>query len=323
MNKYYKKTLYFVAAISILFSFGAKETLAQTISLSITPPIVELTIQPGKAYTKAYLLTNNGDKDEDIAISLVPFIPEDEYGNVSLQKTEIDAVAKQFESWFDIQKPGSINFGDKFTLPAGKSQEIALTISPPTDADEFDYYFTLLFVTEPQNITGLTQTQSNVVIGSNILLTVSVDGNPARKASIAEFSAPVLIDSLLGNLMYTLRIKNEGTAYFKPFGKIYIERKPGKKEITLDMAPQNVLARSTRQIFCLDGEDLIECKLDKPVIGIFKATAQFSPDETGQVIKHENTVYAFPFSIIIAIIVAIITVRMIKKRSKNKAKKQT
>ena len=149
--KYYKKTLYFVvAATIILFSVGIKEALAQTISLSITPPIVELTIQPGKAYTKAYLLTNNGDKDEDITIKLVPFIPEDEYGNVSLQASEIDAVTKQFETWFDIQKPGSISFGDKFTLPAGKSQEIALTISPPADAEEFDYYFTLLFVTEPQ-----------------------------------------------------------------------------------------------------------------------------------------------------------------------------
>ena len=150
-----------------------------------------------------------------------------------------------------------------------------------------------------------------------------MDGNPARKASIAEFSAPVLIDSLLGNLIYTLRVKNEGTAYFKPIGKIFIERKPGNKEITLDIAPHNILARSTRQIFCLDGEDLVECKLDKPLIGVFKATAESAPDETGQIIKHEYTVYAFPFSIIIAIIVAIITVRMIKKRSKNKAKKQT
>ena len=56
---------------------------AQTISLSIWPPLLEAVIQPGKAITQVFKLKNLGD-DTVIYASLVPFEPGDAFGHIKL-----------------------------------------------------------------------------------------------------------------------------------------------------------------------------------------------------------------------------------------------
>ena len=303
--------------VFFLMAFSFKNTLAQSLSLSITPPLTELTIQPGRQYVQNYQLTNNGETDEIVLVHLVPFIPADNFGNAELLLDDLETNYQLFSSWFRLNQP-NINFGEVFTLEHGKSQHLALVVNPPVDAVETDYYFTLLFITQPNESTGITETQSTATIGTNILLTISEDGVADSKAAIQKFSAPVIVDSLIGDLIYTLVIKNYGSSFFKPTGKINIIMKPGSNSTDLTIAPQNILAKSTRQIHCLEGEKLIECKIDKPIIGLLKTTAEFNTDNEGVLIKESTTTLVFPFSIIFSIILAILLLKLISNKQKNK-----
>ncbi len=181
--------------IFLLFFTKPHCVRAQSISLSIYPPLLEVMMQPGKSITQVYKISNDGDTDLVLDSVVVPFRVADEYGNVALGDSQSQGdPAKQalensqFLSWFYFQN-ADLSLWQKFVLKAGKTQGIVLKIKVPENALEDDYYVTFLFQTIPQEVTGQNfDAQTQAKIGGNILLTVSKTGEPPKKAEIAEFS---------------------------------------------------------------------------------------------------------------------------------------
>ena len=310
-NQNFKIKTTWILLLLILFVVGygflVTPTHAQDISLSITPPILEVMIQPGKEITQNYLISNNGN-ETPLKISIVPFSPSDEYGNVELEDiTNYNDI--NILNWFKIGGT-PLDENQKIFIPRGGNQEIILTISPPLDAPEGDYYLTLLFETDSSSLIGGRTTQTQAQIGSNILFTVSKDGNPRKDAEITLFSAPKIIDSL-GQIIYTVKIKNTGSAFFKPIGKINISHLFGSEE-TLTIAPQNILASSIREIPCTKEEELIRCSLTKKVLfGIYRGNLKFQLDDGSESYESYTTTIAFPFSISVAFLIVFIIIRTI------------
>jgi hypothetical protein len=118
-----------------------------------------------------------------------------------------------------------------------------------------------------------------------------------------------------------LAIKNTGSAFFKPIGAITIEQKPYGTNTTLNLAPENVLTGSTRNITCIDGQSLIPCQVPgKFLIGIYKATVSFTPDGSGEAVSKTVYTVAFPFSILIGIIILIVIYRIIRRLTSRSQK---
>lgn len=275
---------------------------AQEISLSISPPITELTIQPGRSYDQIFTLRNDGTP-VIIGPKIVLFIPLDRLGHAELieDKNSIDAFAPWF--YFD-QTPVS--------LGTGGSHNFIVRITPPPGTSEKDYYFTFIAEVQNDNNLGVNNSQAQARIGANILVSISKDGDPNKKASILSFSALRIIDSFTG-LTYKILIGNSGSSFFKPTGKITIDQIFGSTT-TLNLTPLNILVGGSREITCIQSEEIIPCKLPgKFLVGIYRANLSFTIDDAGESIEKQIYTIAFPFSIVLGLITIFIIYRMIRK----------
>jgi len=262
-----------------------------------------------------YILTNDGNPTI-ISTNIIPFIPSDDLGNVELKNDLSEYDPLKISKWFKLTGE-NIKLGEKFSLGKGEKKEITLTISPPKEAFQGDYYLTLLFTTSNEGRINQTGPSSNAKIGTNILLTVNENEDLLyKRAKISEFSALKFIDSF-SPIKYILKITNTGNTFFKPVGQIEIKPLFGKT-IILKLAPQNILTQSTRKIYCLQGERIIPCETrSKFLMGIYKAKLTFKPDGIGKNIEEETTTFAFPFYLTASIILLIILLRFIILNQKS------
>lgn len=275
--------------LTIPYSLFPKKVSAQSaISLSITPPIVEVMIAPGKSTKQTFTISNDGGNTL-ISPKIVYFTPSDTAGNVDL--TEDIA-----PDWVKYDKT-------PFSLNAGQKHDFKISIEPPTDAEEIDHFLTLVFENDvPTDILGQTSTLFTSQIGSNILLTLSKDGNPKKSAEIIEFTAPKIIDSMFGKIKYKIELKNNGNSFWKPNGKIITENNLPK------LAPQNILSGYSRQLKCIKDETLVNCELEKnKIIGIIKSNLEFQLDNDSKIYKAEAVTYSFPFIATAIIVMTLLT----------------
>lgn len=271
----------FFVLLLLLFSmhyslFSAKVSAQSAISLSITPPIVEVMIAPGKNIKQTFTISNDGGNTL-ITPKIVYFTPSDSAGNVDL--TEDLA-----PDWVKYDKT-------PFNLNSGQKHDFKISIEPPEGTEEIDHFLTLIFENDvPTDILGQTSTLFTSQIGSNILLTISKDGNPKKSAQIVKFSAPKIIDSSFGKINYQVILKNNGNSFWKPNGKIIIG------EDSLKLAPQNILSGYSRKLLCIKDETLTDCVFDnQKLIGIIKSSLEFQIDDDSKIYKAETTTYSFPF----------------------------
>lgn len=276
------KLFLIVLVLFSVFCFRfVKTSLAQNaISLAISPPIFEIMIKPGKEYKTDFTISNQGGSTR-LTPKIVVFTPSDELGNVNL--TNIPA-----PDWVKYHPQPII-------LESGASSNFSVLFSPPPDSLEIDHYLSLVFESDlPSDLLVENSSLYTAKIASNILLTVSKDGNPKKSAEIKSFTAPSVIDSFFGNLEYEVVLRNNGNSYWKPIGKIIIN----EKEI-LNLAPQNIISGHSRNITCIDGENLVPCEPEKkPFLGSVSAKLEFNIDENPLNYKQEISTFVFPFSLV-------------------------
>lgn len=282
-----------------LFYLSIKIIKAQdAISLSITPPIFETMLQPGKEVKHIYSIENLGG-DTVLTPKIVYFTPSDENGNIDLTKT----LAPE---WVNYSK-------DSFSIKNQEKIEFNVIISPPINTSETDHFLTLIFETNiPTDILGQNSSLYKTTIGSNILLTISKDGNPKKSAEIKLFKAPKIIDSM-SDINYSLILQNNGNSFWKPTGKIIVQGL--NLNSTLTLAPLNIVSGYSRKIPCIENEELIDCKISKkPLIGLYESNLEFRMDDSAEVKTLKVTTFAFPFSIVFIIsLILVIFIRLKKK----------
>jgi len=298
----------------LLFSvlFCVSKAQAQTYSLSIWPPLLEVMIQPGKTITQVYKISNSGD-DQILTAKILPFEPSDSVGNIHL--LSLPGLLNPLSFSFQNEQ---ISLGSPFLLKSGEGKDLVLKLLVPKTTPEKDFYASLVFETSPEGKIGQSQSQAAAKIGSNLLITVSLTGEPEKKAKILEFSTPKIIDSF-DEVPFFLEIKNIGRAFFKPFGEINIEGILGQKD-KIELLPENILTDSSRILN-------IPPWKEKFIIGPFQARVEFTIDQSpssGEVtaeekLSAETNFLALPYKAILALIV----VALILISFKNLPKKIT
>jgi len=294
------------------------EVKAQSISLGIYPPLLEVTLKPGKSITQVYKITNNNEQDFIMNTQIVPFEPADEFGNVQLNSRS-QSPAREWSSF----QNADLQLGQSFLLKSGQAQQVVLAVKTPPQAKEDDYYLTLLFETQVSDFNeGTSKTQAQVKIGTNILLTVSETGEPPRKAEIAEFKIQKtkfkIIDSFV-QPQFVLKIKNSGRSLFKPMGTITTTGWL-KQKYFLNLLPENILVKSTRQIACENNAESKTCLLpSKFLFGPYETKVEFGLDKISADYSAKITFIALPLKLILVVLLLIILI-MIVKLVQNKFK---
>jgi len=295
----------------INFWFLANPAQAQTISLDIYPPLLEVTLKPDKSITQVYKITNNSEQDFIMNSQIVPFEPADELGNAQLNFSS-QSPARE---WFSFQNT-DLQLGQSFLLKSGQTQQIVLAVKTPTNAKEDDYYLTLLFETQPSSLNEeLSSAQAQAKIGANILLTVSETGEPPRKAEIAEFKIQKtkfkIIDSFT-QPQFVLKIKNIGRSLFKPMGTMTTTGWL-KQKYFLNLLPENILTKSTRQIACESNAESKTCLLpSKFLFGPYETKVEFGLDKVSADYSAKITFIALPIKLILIVLLLIILIMIVK-----------
>jgi len=327
MKKKFAYSLKF-AFYSLVFACLTLATLspvwAQNLSLAIWPPLLEVTIQPGKSITQVYKLKNTGETDLALTSKIVPFKPEGERGDIAFTS---EGGNLEFSSWFSFQN-ANLALGEKFLLPAGREQEVVLKIKIPQRAPEGDYYFTLLFETLPGVfLPAGSGGQIEAKIGSNILLTVSQTGETKKQAEIEEFKLlncsiaqlfnGCVIDSF-SQPKFTVRLKNTGQAFFKPIGSITTSGWLNQRW-ALDLLPENILTNSIRQIQCQQAAPPqilpSPCELrTKFLLGKYTAKLEFGTDEASGKYQAQIVFWALPLKLGAGVLVVLILLLFIASK---------
>jgi len=312
-----KKIAYITTLAFLSLTFKVNLAKAQNVSLSINPPILEAVIKPGEKIEQIYTLKNEGP-DTIISVDIFNFNQADDFGNPKISKSIKDYDPLSVKYWFSFKEP-QISLGDKFSLKQGGEKKIVLVINPEDNTPNGDYYFTLIFRTELDNAFVAPETKSSLSqaeIGSNILITISKDGIINRKAAIKEFKAPKIIDSF-SSLTYQVKLANIGESFFKPFGKITVESVLGKKYV-LNLAPQNIITASSREISCLENERLVPCQLPaRFLLGPYKATLSFEVENDKKNYSKTINSFGIPMVPLIAAFFALTILLFVKKTKKK------
>jgi len=292
-----------VVAFALLFA-NSTAVQAQTISLSIWPPLLEVQMMPGKSVIQNYQLVNNSESFLEITPSVVPFEPDGENGLIKILAPDDSPYFFSFTSKEKINEP--------FVLDPKESRQVSLKITLPKNNAEKDYYFTLLFSSSINPKDQKNQTSSISKIGTNILLTSSSVEKPPLLGRIYQFSAPLIIDSF-SPVNFNLVLENYGRTFFKPFGQISITGIL-KQKGEIKLLEQNVLSGSKRKL------TLPAYKPGLP-LGPFKAKLEFSLNEDGAlpVISTEIDFWYLPYKAILSLFCLFLLLFIIKS-VKNKPK---
>lgn len=287
--------------------FFSSPAFAQTTSIAIWPPLLEATIQPGKSITQVYRLKNLGD-DTTITAYLKPFSPADELGHVKLQDSKPPST-----NFFSLLNANLDTLPVTFPLKAGQTQELVLKVKIPNDFSPSDHYFTFLFDSQTTGLIGNSGTTTQASLGSNILLTISDDGQPKHSAKIEEFTVlqgkktlsgselPVKVPNLhvldsFSPISFLLRVKNTGNSRFKAIGQIELKNIFNKPIATLPIRQDNILANSTRKLQTTTNWS--------PVfpLGRYTATATITPQDSTNSLTQPIYFIVLPYKALLVIL---------------------
>lgn len=295
---------------------------AQQVSLSISPPLLEIFIKPGKSIMVAYNLKNYGDPTF-INLKILPFEAKDELGNIRI-KQEFEGPAR-----FDLDN-SDLKLDQPFFLKTNDTQQILLRIRIPENITDGDFYYSLLAETTPPTASeGIGSARTKATIGSNILITISNSGDIDIKPKIALFSTQggfalnkeIRIFDSLDKIPMILTIVNKGKNMIKPEGQINLKGNFG--EIAkYDIISKNILAESERLMEAtpsaqINNDNKNTLVLSGFFIGKYNLSAQIKFGENSPTIFGSTVFYAFPFKITGGILLALIFVIFIIKRKSD------
>jgi len=316
-----KKIITFIT-LTIILMVTTPKIFAQQFSLSLSPPIIELFIKPGKSVLVAYDLVNNGDPGYFTA-SVVSFEPHDLLGNVRL-KNELSGPVR-----FSLDN-SEIQLDQPFFLKTKQRQQLLLRIRIPDGAPNGDYYYTLLVSSQPiGGMEGDSLTAARASLGSNLLITVTESGQIDIKGKIAYFDViPRFLLKLGKNkinifdsndpIPVVLIVANQGKNLIKPQGEIILSGNFGVRS-KYEILPQNILAQSQRLI---QATPSAEIQFKRPTslvlsgffIGNYHLSTAINFGEGTPKIFANTTFFALPFKFILGLLVAsIIGLIIIKK----------
>jgi hypothetical protein len=305
---------------------------AQSIGLSLSPPIFEATIAPGKSVTHVFTVSNPAETPLTLVPRIIPFVPRDETGRPELKPN----LRPSWLNYFSTSNK-TLQLDKPFTLKPGESRELIISITIPLKASPGDLYATLLIGTSlPAESEGPPgdgsqqneETTLGAVIGSNLLITISPSSHPPALVKIEDFS-PLAGDYLfrygdsffadtLSPIHFYALAKNVGKYFTKTSGSIRITS--GRDEFVFSQAllPENLLASSTRLLEGSPSGEIVY-RPDMLSLGVYQVSLDIRSENGSS--RSEIILVLLPIKLTAGIIVCIIMLYSITKIIRRNAAK--
>lgn len=180
-------------------------------ALTISPPLIELEIEPGDTAIERVKVINETDNPTELSVSIESFRAKGEEGYPEFISEEEQE--EGLYDWIEINK-------EPFILGPRERKTMPLVIKVPEKASPGGYYAAIFWSTRPplgeegKAVIGVVSK-----IGSLILLRVK--GEVMEKGSLREFSTPKTYYNYLP-VNFVVRFENLGNVHLKPEGEIGI-----------------------------------------------------------------------------------------------------
>lgn len=313
--------LFLIFNFSLLI-FNFKVVNAQQVSLSLSPPLVELIIKPGKSVLVAYQIENLGDPVY-LTADVVSFEVKDSLGNVRLKEKAEGPFRFSLDN-------SSLKLNQPFFLKTRQKEQLLLRIRTIEGAPEGDYYYTLIVTTQPRTVSeGESIGNTKATIGANIIATITESGKIDIKGKIALFDVLPRLRLSLGKshlnlfdsndkIPIVLILENKGKNFIKPEGEIILKGNFGETA-HYQLLPQNILAESQRLI---EATPSAAVELKKPVslilsgffLGRYRLSTNINFGQGTPNVFASTAFIALPFRLILGLFGALIIIYLILKK---------
>lgn len=271
------------------------------ITLSISPQLLEITANPGEVVTNTFRLTNASSETVSIKTTPKNFTPLGEEGAVDLTE---DRTNFSLAEWITVSP-------EEVLLTGSKTQDFVVTIDVPSNVEPGSHFGSVVFQTVPPE-----DEEAVALVSQEIapVILVKVAGDITETAEIAEFTASKSFWSNESSVSLVSRVKNTGTAHFKPTGQIVIKNMFGSEVAKFELDKRNVLPESIRQF-------TNEWQLEGFKVGRYTAELTLVTGEDNNIQTASTSFTVFPYQTIIPIILGIAVIGFILYKGRRRISK--
>lgn len=238
--------------------FVAFPALSQerSLSVTVTPPLIQLSIGPGEVWRSALKIVNNNTYEVTYYASPVDFEAEGEEGRgkfIPIIRTRGEAAGRSLGEWITISP-------EPIVVPRGGSTEVPYVVKIPANASPGGHYAAILVGTRPgsEELKGPTVRVASFV---SSLLFVRIKGETVERGRIREFMSEETHYET-PEASFLLRFENTGNTHLRPVGDVVLYNMWGKERGRVAINPKNnfgnVLPKSTRSFeFSWKGEESV------------------------------------------------------------------
>lgn len=222
-----------------LLSFILPPTLhAQDIGVSISPAIIEETLDAGTLKEYSVTIKNLNQTDQTYYLSARNISGVKDGGVPIFAKDNAEKSGYELVEWLALSK-------NQITLPPGVSERVAFTMQVPTEATPGSHFGGIFISVDPPEIEN-----SGAAVAYQVanIISIRVSGDATESANIRQFSTEQYFHGSK-NVDFAVRIENTGNVLVRPAGPLEIFNMLGQKvdTITFNDAQNAVFPANIRE----------------------------------------------------------------------------
>lgn len=294
---------YGVAVACVLFlgaHFGTGTARAEALpktSLAISPPLFELSANPGDTLSHEIRVDNLIDKTLSLKIDRKDFVAMGEEGQAVLTDKP---TRYSLSSWIHTAD-------DSFSLRQHASKTVKFTIRVPENAEPGGHFGSVVFKTVPKKDGGTSGLAIGQEIGALILLKVA--GEVKEDGRILSFKPRSSIIEA-APLTFETRFENTGNVQVVPSGTITVTDLFGRKLGDAHVESRTVLPGSVRKIATGWEGELWP--------GWYTATVSLGYGTKGQLVTASTSFFVFPYKIILPVLAILAIIATLAYRGRKR-----
>lgn len=282
-----------VAVYICLFAYSSNVNAQMRLPLVVAPARQQITLDPGQADTSIIKFFNESTVPVAGTIKAVDYIVTDKEGSpIFLEHGEIPTKYSA-ASWIKLPY-------DRATIAAGTVLKIQFKINAPKNANPGGHYVAIMFEqtnSSANQVESIDTEQGLVAVSPRLvgLVNIKINGPVTEEAFVTRFTTPSFLE--FGPVPVTTEILNKGDNHITPKGQIAIYDFTGRLVAQKVLEDKNIFPGTSR---------IYETKLGaKIMMGKFKVAFTAAYGDKGQVLSAQTTIWVFPWTVTLAILLGI------------------
>jgi len=300
---------FYLTTLAVIAFLGLSGiVLAQEAGVSISPGVIEETLEPGTSHNLEIEIRNLNSTEQQYYL-FTRNIREVADGGVPVFAEDWEATGFELSDWVELPFSSVLLEGDQ-------EQTIPFTLNIPPDAS-CSHFGGIFISAEPPEIEN-----SGAAVGYQVanILSIRVNGDCAEEANIRQFSTSKFMYGSQ-DVDFNVRIENTGDVLVRPIGPLVIHNALGKRvgEVMFNESRAGVLPGQTREF------DAINWTGDALGFGRYEAVLSpvYGDDGAFKTMSSTVTFWILPFNIVgpalgilaVLLLVTIVGVKLYVRRA--------